>query len=183
MAKSQKNQKKLLLMNCKYLHEKVISRKPDFQNDLDTTLKQRYASQLNDRNNASIAKTLLKQMPQITFTQFHNDLASVLGTHQRMAAKTSVKTVTAASAETKSEEERAVTKSQTKKDGKISAQSSQIKDLCTKLDQAVAENSQIREFLSPTSLQKAFTSALQAAQTSTSKSTKNNGKQKTTLSG
>ena len=68
-----------------------------------------------------------------------------------------------------------MTKSQTKKDGKISAQSSQIKDLCTKLDQAVTENSQIREFLSPTSLQKAFTSALQAAQTTTSKSNKNNG--------
>ena len=84
--------------------------------------------------------------------------------------KASVKTVMAASVETESEEEGVVTKSQTKKDGKISAQSSQIKDLCTKLDQAVAENSQIREFLSPTSLQKAFTSALQAAQTMTSKS-------------
>ena len=70
-----------------------------------------------------------------------------------------------------------MTKSQTKKDGKISAQSSQIKDLHTKLDQAVAENSQIREFLSPTSLQKAFTSALQAAQT-VSKSTRTNGQGK-----
>ena len=70
-----------------------------------------------------------------------------------------------------------VTKSQTKKDGKISAQSSQIKDLRTKLDQAVAENSQIREFLSPTSLQKAFTSALQAAQTA-SKSIRTNGQGK-----
>ena len=41
-------------------------------------------------------------------------------------------------------------------------QSSQIKDLRTKLDQAVAENSQIKEFLSPTALQQAFTTALQA---------------------
>ena len=113
-------------------------------------------------------------MPQITWTQFHNELARVLGTRQCTVTKASVKTVMAASAETESEEEGVVTKSQTKKDGKISAQSSQIKDLCTKLDQAVAENSQIREFLSPTSLQKAFTSALQAAQT-TSKSTGNNG--------
>ena len=98
-----------------------------------------------------------------------------LGTRQCVAAKASVKTVTATLAETKSEEEGAVTKSTCKKDGKISAKSSQIKDLHTKLDQAVAENSQIREFLSPTSLQKAFTSALQAAQSSTSKSNKNNG--------
>ena len=74
--------------------------------------------------------------------QFHNELAQVLGTHASMlVAKASVKTVTAASAETESEEEGAVTKSQTKKDGKISAQPSQIKDLHTKLDQAVAENS------------------------------------------
>ena len=138
------------------------------------TLKQRYVSQLNDRNNVSIAKTLLKQMPQITFTQFCNELARILGTHQCTATKASVKTVMAASVETESEEKGVVTKSKTKKDGKISAQSSQIKDLCTNLDQAVAENSQIREFLNPTSLQKAFTSALEAAQT-TSKSTGNNG--------
>ena len=65
--------------------------------------------------------------------------------------------------ETESEEEGAVAKFKHKQDDKISAQSSQIKDLRTKLDQAVAENPQIREFLSPTSLQKAFTSALQAA--------------------
>ena len=114
-------------------------------------------------------------MPQITFTQFHNELAWVLGTHQCVAAKASVKTVTATLVETQSEGEGAVTKSKSKKDGKISAQSSEIKDLRTKLDQAVAKNSQIREFLSPTSLQKAFTSALQAAQTLTSKSNKNNG--------
>ena len=159
------------------LARKVISRQPDFQYNLDTTLKQRYASQLSDHNNASIAKTLLKQMPQITFTQFRNELARVLGTHQHAATKASIKTVMAASAETESEEEGVMTKSQTKKDGKISAQSSQIKDLHTKLDQAVAENSQIREFLSPTSLQKAFTSALQAAQM-VFKSTRTNGQGK-----
>ena len=83
----------------------------------------------------------------------------------------------AASAETESEEEGALTKSQTKKDGKINTQSSQIKDLRNKLDQAVAKNSQIREFLSPTSLQKAFTSALQAAQVASgSKGTSGPGK-------
>ena len=121
------------------LARKVISRKPDFRNDLDMTLKQRYVSQLNDRNNMSIAETLLKQMPQITFTEFCNELARVLGTNQRAAAKASVKTVTVALVETESEEEGAVTKSQTKKDGKISAQSSQIKDLCTKLDQELSD--------------------------------------------
>ena len=57
------------------LAQKVISRKPDFHQDLDTMLKQHYASQLYDRSNASIAKTLLKQMPQTSFTQFHNELA------------------------------------------------------------------------------------------------------------
>ena len=57
------------------LAQKVNSRKPNFQNDLDMTLKQRYVSQLNDHNNALIAKTLLKHMPQITFTQFCNELA------------------------------------------------------------------------------------------------------------
>ena len=53
-------------------------------------------------------------------------------------------------------------KSNTKKDKKISVQSSQIKDLRSKLDQAVAENSQIRELLSPATLTTAFSNALMA---------------------
>ena len=61
---------------------KVISKKPDFRHDLDMTLKQHYASQLYDKNSASITKTLLMQMPQMSFTQFQNELARVLGTHQ-----------------------------------------------------------------------------------------------------
>ena len=57
------------------LAHKVISKKPDFWHDLDMTLKQCYASQLYDWNSTSIAKTLLMQMPQISFTQFCNKLA------------------------------------------------------------------------------------------------------------
>ena len=64
------------------LAHKVISKKPDFRKDLDMTLKQCYASQLYDKNSTSIAKTLLMQMPQISFTQFRNKLARVLGTRQ-----------------------------------------------------------------------------------------------------
>ena len=62
------------------------------------------------------------------------------------------------------EEEKAVSKSQHKWDKKISAQSSQIKDLRDKLDGAIAENTQIRELLNPATLQTAFTNALQATQ-------------------
>ena len=54
-------------------------------------------------------------------------------------------------------------------------QSSQIKDLCTKLDQAVVENSQIKEFLSPTALQQAFTAALQSTKTRSSDNTNKRG--------
>ena len=57
------------------LARKVISKKPDFWINLDSTLKQRYVSQLYDCNNASIAKTLLIQMPKISFIKFHNELA------------------------------------------------------------------------------------------------------------
>ena len=39
------------------LARKVISKKPDFRHDLDTTLKRCYTSQLYDWNSASIAKT------------------------------------------------------------------------------------------------------------------------------
>ena len=46
----------------------------------------------------------------------------------------------------------------------ISTQSSQFKDLYSKLDGAVAKNAQIQELLNPAALQMAFTNALQAAQ-------------------
>lgn len=62
------------------LAHKVISKKPDFCHALNTTLKQQYANQLYDCNSASIMKTLLLQMPKVTFTQFQNELARVLGT-------------------------------------------------------------------------------------------------------
>ena len=142
------------------LAQKVISKKPDFCVDLDAMLKQCYASQLYDRINASIVKMLLIQMPQMTFTQFRNELARVLGTHQRSRAKTSTKTVMTSLVEVEQSKQQEQTKSQSKKKEKISAQSSQIKDLCTKLDQAVAENTQIKEFLSPTALQQAFMTTL-----------------------
>ena len=54
------------------LTHKVISKHPDFRKGLDTTLKQHYANQLYDHNNALIAKILLIQMPTVTFTQFCN---------------------------------------------------------------------------------------------------------------
>ena len=72
------------------------------------------------------------------------------------------------SAEVESEREEVLTKSQSKWDKKISAQSSQIKDLCSKLDQAIAKNSQIQEFLNLASLQTAFTNALHATKVGSS---------------
>ena len=51
------------------LAHKVIIKKPDFMVNLDMTLKQCYASQLLDCNSASIAKTLLVQMQQCSFTE------------------------------------------------------------------------------------------------------------------
>ena len=65
------------------LARKVIIKKPDFRVNLDTTLKQCYASQLLDRNSASIAKTLLVQTSKCSFTEFRNELAQVLDTRCR----------------------------------------------------------------------------------------------------
>ena len=106
-------------------------------------------------------------MQQCSFTKFRNGLARVLGTHQHAISKASAKPISTRSIEVESGEEDALpSKSQIKKDKKISAQSSQIKDLWSKLDQAVAENSQIQELLSPATLTTAFTNALTASKTS-----------------
>ena len=96
-------------------------------------LKQCYASQLYDRSSASITKMILMQMPQMTFTQFRNELAQVLGTRQCAGAKSSTKAMTTSSVEVEPDKQDQI-KSKGKQKAKISAQSSQIKDLCTKLD-------------------------------------------------
>ena len=158
------------------LARKVIIKKPDFRVNLDSTLKQCYASQLLDRNSASIAKTLLVQMSKCSFMEFRNELAQVLDTHCKAIAKASLKPVTSKAIEVEEDEEqdalpppsKSSNKSSSsiiKKDKKINTQSTQIKDLQLKLDQAVAENSQIRELLSPTTLTMAFSNALSATKT------------------
>ena len=146
------------------LAHKVISKKPNFRLNLDNTMKQQYASQLYDRSNASIAKALLLQMPNVSFTQYRNELARVLGTRQRSSKSVSSKSVSVTPEGAESgEEEKPGPKSQHKRDSKIKAQSSQIKNLREKLDGAIAENSQIKEWLNPNTLQTAFTNALQAS--------------------
>ena len=49
--------------------------------------------------------TLLIQMPKVSFTKFHNELAWVLGTHQPAASKVSPKAASVSSAEVESEGE------------------------------------------------------------------------------
>ena len=158
------------------LARKVIIKKPDFRVNLDSTLKQHYASQLLDRNSASIAKTLLVQMSKCSFTEFRNELARVLDTRHKAIAKASLKPVTTKAIEVEEDEEqdalpppsKSLNKPSTsiiQKDKKIHAQSAQIKDLRQKLDQAVAENSQIRELLSPATLTTAFSNVLSATKT------------------
>ena len=122
------------------LARKVIINKPDFMVNLDTTLKQRYDSQLLDRNSTSIAKTLLVQTSKCSFTEFCNKLARDLDTRRRAITKASVKPVTSKSIKVEEEEEEdapppppksSVKPSATiaKKDKKINAQSVQMKDL------------------------------------------------------
>ena len=97
----------------------------------------------------------------------------MLDTRHHAISKASAKPVMTKSIEVKEEDEEDArppppkpSTSLAKKDKKISAQSAQIKDLRLKLDQAVAENSQIRELLSPATLTMAFSNALSATKTS-----------------
>ena len=163
-AQRLKESKEVFADELQLLARKVISKKPDFRINLDTTLKQRYANQLYDDNSMSIAKTLLLQMPHVSFTQFRNKLARVLGTRQHSNKSSASKSVSVSAIRAKSEEEEPISKSQCKQEKKISAQSSQFKDFHTKLDGTIAENVQIRELLSPATLQTAFMNVLQAMQ-------------------
>ena len=125
-ANMQRSQKNPLPMSYNCWQEKWLARKPDFRVNLDNTMKQLYASQLYDHSIASIAKALLLQMPTVSFTQYRNELARVLGTHQHPVKGVSSKAISATPEETESEgKEKSDSKSQWKQDRKISAQSSQ----------------------------------------------------------
>ena len=100
-----KESKEAFADELQILTHKVIIKKPDFRVNLNSTLKQHYASQLYNHNSTSIAKTLLVQMQQCSFTEFHNELARVLGTCQRAISKASTKPVTTKSVEVEEEEE------------------------------------------------------------------------------
>ena len=145
------------------LAHKVIGKTPKFHKNLDSTLKQCYVSQLYDCNSTSIAKTLLKQMLEVSFTEFWNELVRVHGTHQHAVIKVATKAMSVSSLEVKDQGEVVQSKSKAKQNKKISSQSSQIKDLQAKLDQAVAENIQLKDLLSPASLELFFSNALQAS--------------------
>ena len=69
-AQKTKEMEEAFVDELQILARKVIIKKPDFRVNLDSTLKQRYASQLLDRNSTSIAKTLLVQMSTCSFTEF-----------------------------------------------------------------------------------------------------------------
>ena len=131
-SKKPKEMEEAFTDKLQLLAHKVISKKPNFHNNLDTTLKQHYTNQLYDHNSTSITKTLLIQMPKVTFTQFRNELAKVLGTCQHFKGSTKLVSVSSVGAE--SGEEETPLKSQQKCKAKMSAQSSQIRDLHGKLD-------------------------------------------------
>ena len=112
----------------------------------------------------------------------------MLDTRCRAISKVSAKPVMSKSIEAEEEDEedaptpppKSSTKPSTsiiKKDKKINAQSAQIKDIRLKLDQAVAENSQIRELLLPAMLTMAFSNALSTTKTSFTSQTGNRGNQ------
>ena len=115
-------------------------------------------------------------MSKCSFTEFWNELARVLDTRRKAIAKASLKPVSTKAIEVEEDDEQDVplppskssnkpSTSTLKKDKKIHVQSAQIKDLQQKLDQAVAENSQIRELLSPATLTTAFSNVLSATKT------------------
>ena len=76
---------------------------------------------------------------------------------------------------TESEGEQAQLRFQWKCENKISAQSSQIRDLCSKLDSAHVENSQMQEFLNPSTLQTVVSNGLHTTQSSSHSCSYNSG--------
>ena len=56
------------------LAQKVISKKPNFREGLDSVLKNQYGNQLYDCHSVAIVKSLFQLSPQTSFTQFRSKL-------------------------------------------------------------------------------------------------------------
>ena len=77
------------------LARKVISKRPNFLQGLNSVLKNQYANQLYDHHSAAIAKSLLFQLPSHTsFTQFRSELLLILGTWNKIECTEATAVVT-----------------------------------------------------------------------------------------
>ena len=122
-------------------------------------------NQLFDRHNATIAKSLLLQLDlQTSFIQFRSELSIILGMQNKKEhGKTTAVTISQCDQKGENYLE-GLSKNQSKKLAKISAQTAQIKDLRVKLDSAVAENTQMPEYLDPKNFQTCNTNVIQEVQ-------------------
>ena len=107
-----KESEKTFADELQILTRKVIIKKPDFCVNLDSTLKQRYASQLLQLQQCtSIAKTSAhSDATMLLYMEFYNELARVLGTRQCMRSPRPIlRTYLLESVEVESEEGRGTT--------------------------------------------------------------------------
>ena len=154
------------------LAKKVISKRPNFWQGLDSVLKNQYAKQLHDHHSAAIVKSLLFQIPpQTSFTQFRSELSWILGTWNKKEHAKAMAVVTSQVGQEGVDE--GLSKNQCKKLVKVAAQTAQIKDLHVKLDSAAAENTQMWEYLDPKNFQACITSVVQEAQQTASQTNPN----------
>ena len=154
------------------LAQKVISKKPNFSQGLNSVLKNQYANQLYDHHSAAITKSLLFQLPpQTSFTQFRTELSWILGTWNKKEHMKATVVITSQVGQEEAGE--GLSKTQCKKIAKVMAKTAQIKDLHVKLDSAVAENNQMWEYLDSKNFQACITSTVQEAQQTVSQTTFN----------
>ena len=122
-------------------------------------------NKLFDWHNAAIVKSLLLQLdPQTSSTQFRSELSLILGMQNKKEHGKMTAVMTSQVGQKGETDLKGLSKNQSKKLAKISAQTAQIKDLRVKLDSAVAKNTQVCEYLDLKNFQTCIINVIQEVQ-------------------
>ena len=136
------------------LARKLVHFRPSAKMDIEVELKYQFANGLKDPYYGSLARSLLIQNRQVTFTEFRSELSKVFGGRSKKGKSVGVSTnVVGTSAEGPSSVPPKIGKRGSKK-------ASRLASLEEKLDAAIAQNKQYQELLQPEALRKVISSSV-----------------------
>ena len=141
------------------LARKLVHFRPTSKESIENELKHQFSNGLKDSYHGSLARSLLPQYRNRTFTEFRSEFSKVLGGRRHKGKFTAV---TASVSDTSVDTPARSTKAERKahKKAQKEVQAAAIRSLEEKLDTVIARSKQYQELLQPESLSKVISSSV-----------------------